>query len=137
MNPARYPKRAKKTVTFADVAGQGAVGTVALFTVQGSIIIERLTARCTTLLTGALATVEVGVAGNTAALIAQTVGTDIDANEFWQDATPEVGVSPAIVEKAVCLSIIATVGTAAVTAGVIEFIIEWRPLSDNGQLSAA
>ena len=132
-----YPRVARKTVTLSAVAGQGAVGTVALFTVQGSVVIERITALCTTLLTGATATVEVGVAGNTAALIAQTTGTDIDASEFWQDATPEAGVSPAIVEKNVKGNIILTVATADVTAGVIEFVVFWRPLSTDGSLAAA
>jgi hypothetical protein len=132
----RIPKRFKKTVTFDGTAGAGAVGTVAVGTVTGAILITSGAVRCTTLLTTAAgATVEMGTAGNTAGLIAQTTGIDIDANEFWQDATPELRVSPAIVNIAVGGDIIITVGTDAVTAGVLEIVFYWLPLSDDGNLA--
>ena len=89
---------------------------------------------CSTLLAGATATVELGVAGNTAALIAQTTATDIDANEYWQDASPEAGISPLITNKAVTGNIILTVGTAGVDSGVLEFVFYWLPESASGNL---
>lgn len=131
---ARVPRKFIKTITFTGAAGLGAQGTVAIATVVGSVLLTHLTARCKTLLAGASATVELGVAGNTEALIAQSTATDIDAGEFWQDTSPEAGVSPAIVDKAVTGNIILTVGTADVTSGVLEIVGYWLPLSDDGAL---
>lgn len=132
--PNRVPRKFIKTVTFDGTAGAGTVGTVAVGTVTGSILFTHLTARVKTSLVGA-ATIEMGVAGNTAALIAQSTATDLDANEFWQDATPESGVSSAIVDKAVKGNLILTVGSDDITAGVIEIVGYWLPLSDDGALS--
>lgn len=131
----RIPKKFVKTVTFDGAAGSGAIGTVAIATVTGSVLFTHLSARCKTLLDGANATVELGVAGNTAALIAQSTGTDIDAGEFWQDTSPELGVSPAIVDKCVAGDIILTVGTAAVSSGVLEIVGYWLPISEDGNVA--
>ncbi|MGH9932602.1 MAG: hypothetical protein ACREA9_25645 [Pyrinomonadaceae bacterium] len=132
----RIPKRFKKTITFAGGSGTGAVGTVAVGTVTGSILFTHLTARCTTLLASSGGgTLELGTANNTAGLIPLTTATDIDADEFWQDTTPEVKISPAILNQAVCANIIATVATGDITAGVIEIIGYWLPLSDDGNLA--
>jgi hypothetical protein len=108
---------------------------VAVGTVTGSVLLVYGSVRCTTLLASGGGTVEMGTVGATAALIAQTTATDIDANEFWQDATPELRVSPAIVNIAVDGSIIITVAGFAVTAGVLEIVFYWLPLSDDGQLA--
>lgn len=131
----RIPRRFKKTVTFDGGAGSGAVGTVAIATVTGSVLLNYLTARCLTNLAGATATVELGVAGNTAALIAQATATDIDAGKFWHDATPEVGVSNAVINKSLVGNVILTVATAAVSAGVLEIVMLWTPLSDDGDVA--
>lgn len=125
----------RKSITLQDAAGEGAVGTVAVFTVSGRVRV-RISAYCVTDLTGATATIELGVTGGTALLIAQTTGTDLDAGEFWSDATP------AIAEAAqgfmnVALSIFITVATAAVTAGKIEFMCEYEPISDGAFVKAA
>ena len=132
--PKRIWKKFSKTVTFDGTAGAGAQGTVAIATVTGRVALMVGGAYCSTNLAGTSATVEVGVSGNTAALIAQTTATDIDAGEFWQDATPEAGVSPAIVNKNVAGNIILTVATADVTAGVLDFDFYWLPLSSDGNL---
>lgn len=129
----RVPKQFTKTVTFTAL-GDGAVGTVTIGTVTGGIYIDHMSARCTTLLTGS-GVVELGVVGNTASLIPQTTATDIDANEYWQDATPELGCSPSIVAQQVCRNIVLTVSSATVTAGVIEFVIWWLPDSSDGNLA--
>ena len=108
-----------------------------LFTVTGDVLV-RIFGVCTTLLTGT-GTLEVGVTGNTAALIAQTTGTEIDANEIWSDASPTLGVDtlasvlgPYIIVNG--LDIIETVGTADITAGAIYYICLWRPLSHDGNV---
>ena len=63
------------TITYA-AATTGAVGATTLFTVTG-VIGVRVFAVCGVNLTGS-GTLEVGIAGNTAALIAQTTVTDRD-----------------------------------------------------------
>ena len=132
---SRVPKHFVKTITFDGGAGSGAVGTVAVGTVTGRILLQHLAAFCSTDLAGASATIELGVAGNTAELIAQATATNLDANEFWSAATPETGAAPALVDKLVALNIILTVGTANVTAGVIEISGFWLPLSVDGNLA--
>jgi len=128
----------EKTVTFADVAGQGATGTVALFTVTG-MILGRLIAQCTTELAGATATLAVGATGNTAGIIAQTTATDIDAGEIWRGTTPDIGIveSVNIKEWVLSQSIFATVATAAITSGVIKFVLCYYPLTQNANVVAA
>ena len=132
---SRIPKYFYKKITFTGAAGLGATGTVAIGTVTGAIWLQAFACRCLTLLTSSGGTVELGVASNTAALIAQTTATDIDASEFWRDATPEFGISPMIMDQAIKGNLILTVGTAAVSAGVLEFYGYWLPLSPDGQIA--
>lgn len=133
--PARIPKLFRKTITFDGKSGSGAVGTVKVGDVTGAVCILYGGVRCTTSLDGASATIELGTAADTDGLVATTTATDLDAGEFWQDSTPEAGVSNAIVNKLVTGDIIITVGTAAVSAGVIEVVFYWVPLSSDGQLA--
>ena len=119
---ARVPKKVTKTVTFDGGSGSGAVGTVAIFTVTGGVWLQHMSVRCTTDLAGATATVEMGVSGNTASLVAQTTATDIDDGDWWHDATPEVGVSAPLADKSLEGNVIITVATAAVSAGVLEIV---------------
>jgi len=122
-------------------ADGGAVGTFTPFRVTGTVLVQ-IFGVCTTLLTGATATVELGIAGNTAALIALTTATDIAAYEVWQDATPEA--NPGLVNVdgtrtfviANGTDIIQTIATAAVTAGAIDYYCFWRPLSADGLVEA-
>lgn len=133
-----------KTVTFAggtannmgDFDGTGNPYT--LFNVTGDILCY-IVAVCKTDLAGASATLEVGVTGATAALIAQTTATDIDVNDGWFAATPTLGVANTPQYHAIGggLDIIQTVGTANITAGKIDYYCFWRPLSDDGFVKAA
>jgi len=130
---------ARKTYSFA-VQG-GAQGTINLFTVTGSVFVQ-IFGVCQTDLAGALATVEVGIVGNTAALIAQTTATDVDQYTTWQDATPEAHPGAVnLTGRAFVLTNGADVGmkisTAALTAGAIDFYCLWAPLSADGNVSAA
>lgn len=132
----RIPKRFTKTITFTGAAGLGAIGSVAVGTVTGSILIAAGAVRCTTLLaSGGGGTVSMGTTNNVDGLVAVTTATDIDAAEFWQDATPETEASPAIVNIAVCEDIILNVLVGAVTGGVLEIVFYWLPLSDDGNLA--
>jgi hypothetical protein len=133
---------ARKTVTFDAGAGSGAVGTVALFTVTGAVIV-RLVAICTVDLTiAAGATLEVGTAGTVDGLIAQTAGDAIDAGEIWFAAAPATvldtlanGMLSYIIGDGA--DIIATVGTDAINTGTIVFTVFWTPLTANGAVVAA
>jgi hypothetical protein len=105
--------------------------------------IHSLSAFCTTSLTqSAGTTLELGTVNNSAALIAQTTATDIDAGEFWHDATPSAHTDNAIVDRMVGKTsaangnIIYTVGAGGnITAGVIEFACMWSPMSVDGNLA--
>jgi len=130
----------KKTQVFQDAAGQGAVGTVNLFTVTGTVRVKLL-AVCEVNLAGATATLEVGISGATASIIAQTTGTDIVAGEIWHDATPDADIEAATVMADVIIvggaDIIATVGTAALTAGQITFYAWVKEISTGAKVTAA
>lgn len=114
----------------------GAVGAHTLFTVTGNCLVQ-VFAICDVNLAGA-ATIEVGVAGNIAGILAQIAdATDLDDGEIWVDATPEVGVralpDPLIVNDGA--DIILTVGSTAVTAGAIDVYCLYRPLSADALIT--
>lgn len=123
------------TNAHGDSAGTG--NPYNLFTVTG-VVELRIFGVCSVELTGASATLEVGVAGATANLIAQTTGTNIDANEIWNSATPGTRVMAVSGSFWVAdATIIETVGTADVTAGQITYYCVWRPISDGATVVAA
>ena len=119
----------------------GAKDPLTIFNVTGEVLLK-IFGVCTTLLGGATATIEVGVTGNTAALIALTTATDIDASEIWNDATPGVGTDtyanitgPHIVVNG--SDIIETIGTTDITSGNMYYVCLWRPLSPDGNVVPA
>lgn len=124
--------RAEQTWTFSTLT-TGAVGPHTLFTATSNLLVQ-VFGICDVDLAGA-ATIEVGVAGNTAGLLAQIAdATTLDDGENWVDATPEVGVS--LLPGAFILNdgadILLTIGSTAVTAGRVDFYCLWRPLSADG-----
>lgn len=137
---------AYKKMTFAggtandpgDYDGTGNPAT--LFTVSGTCKI-RLLAVGHTDLVGAAATIIVGTSKDTDALIASTTATDIDAMEIWHDNAPDNSVELASVVPEEIVAggddIIQTVGAANITAGVIEYMCWWYPLSPDGEVVAA
>ena len=143
-------QRAVKTVTFTGGAGAGAVGSVAVFTVTGRVLVHAIAAFCTTDLTEALATasISLGTTNQTTRFIANPTGGPIaiDANEWWTGTTPTVGSiditggsAGATDQQSVLVSeaIILTIGTQAVNGGVLDIYCLWEPLSANGSLVAA
>ena len=132
---------ARRSYSFAVDAG--AQGSLVMFTVSGTVLVEVFGVCQTSLTTGGgAATVELGIAGNTAALIAQTVATTIDQYQTWQDATPEANPGPVDVSAR---SFVITNGadiefkiaTADLTAGIIDFYCLWTPLSAGATVVAA
>ena len=112
-----------------------------LFNVTGDVLV-RIFGVCTVSLTGATATISVGVAGNTAGLIALETATEIDVNGIYLSATQVSGIvllssvtGPHIIING--LDIIETVGTANIETGNIYYVCLWRPLSNDGLVEAA
>lgn len=133
--------RASKTVEFDGTTNTGAVGTVPLFTVTGSVFAS-VVSYCTEDLTegGATATIEVGITGDTAALIAQTTATDIDVGEIWIDATPaDMKVNSSWFGAFIGggEDIFATIAGNTVDDGTLTWVCFWTPLSDDGLIVAA
>ena len=135
----------RKTVAFAGGVGTGAVGTVALFTITGRVIIEYRTAFCTETLEEAAptATLEWGTASDTDALAGSTNATTIVNNDWWYQALSTAGAggtSSALDNDfpiAVSESLIFTVGAQNVTNGTLVLDLWWRPVSADGALVAA
>jgi len=137
----------KKTITFAgattDAIGDdgGANDPFTIFTVTG-VVIVRLLAVCTTLLTGDTATLQIGTSTTANLFIAETTATEIDANEIWHDATPDAATELASVMSASRIlangqDVIGTVGTADILTGVIDFYLFVRPVSDDANVVPA
>ena len=149
------PRHEIKTHTFADSAGNGAVGTVAVFDITGVVLIEYIITECTTSLTegGATATISLGTAGAVAAFASVQDAVDIDGDEFWygnmvapggesspvaDEATPDGAAGDVRARNQVCnADIIFTVAVDAVDGGVVQVMCLWRPLSADGDLVAA
>lgn len=97
---------------------------------------------CTTTLVGA-GTLEVGLAGNTALVLAQVAdATTIAAGDVYVDASVgEVGgfvatALPAATYITNGSDIVETSGTADITAGNIYYVCLWIPISSNGRVKA-
>lgn len=126
--------RLESTWTFV-ASTTGAVAAHTLFTVTDNCLVQ-VFGICDTDITGS-GTGEVGVAGNTAALIAQTTGTAIDDGEIWIDATPGTGVEglPGTFILNDGTDILLTIATDTWTAGKIDFYCIWRPLNENANIT--
>ena len=124
---------------FTDDAG--AQGAFTIFTVTGDVYVQ-IFGLCQVLMdSDGAATIELGIAGNTASLIAQTTATDLDQYETWQDATPEANPGPVPLDArgfviANGADVILTVGAADLTAGNCDFVCRWWPISTNGAMVA-
>lgn len=129
---------ASKTVTFTGAAGNGAVGTVPLFTVSGQVLVA-LIAVCSTSLTGASATIAVGNSTTSTRYLPQQTATNITAGKTW-DLTGLVsaGTAPNTTPNQVAFdteAIIATIATANVTGGVLTFYAYYKPLTSGATVS--
>lgn len=128
---------ALKSVTFAALT-TGSAAAHDLFTVTGDVLVRVFAVCSADLTSGGAATIEVGIAGNTAALIAQTTATGIDQGEIWVDnAAATVEALPATQILTEGSDVIYTVGTTTVTGGTMTFYCLWRPLSVGSSVVAA
>lgn len=126
----------ESTWTFV-TATTGATGAHTVFTVTGNCLVQ-LGAVCDTSLLGA-ATLEMGVASNTAALLTQIAdATTFDDGMVWGvDGSPAVGVEALGTMKLLNdgTDIIMTIGSTAITGGVLDIYCLWRPLSSNANIT--
>lgn len=124
-----------KAITYV-ASTTGAVGPTTLFTVTGTVAVRVFAVVSGTDLTGS-GTIEVGISGNTASLLAQVNATALDVGEIWTDNTPATVKSlpaQAIVSDA---NIIQTIATNTVTAGTLTYYCLWFPISSNASVVAA
>lgn len=125
-----------KAITYA-AATTGATGATTLFTVTGAVAVRVFGVVSGTDVTGS-GTIEVGISGNTAALLAQTTGTALDVGEVWIDNAPAtVEDLPALKVIGAGQDIIQTIATDTLTAGTITFYCLWFPISSDGNVVAA
>jgi hypothetical protein len=124
------------TNAIGDYDGTGDPFTV--FTVTGDVMCF-VVGVCKETLVGA-ATLELGVTGATAALLAQVAdATTLVENEVWHEATPSLAEAMSTRWHFIGggLDIIGNIGTANITDGTIDFYCFWRPLSTDGRVVAA
>lgn len=140
----------KKTITFAGLTADawgndaGALDGAAVYTVTG-LVQAQVLAVCTTSLTGASATIEVGITGDTAIFMPIETATQIDTGQIWvNDAangtyiilgaeTAATGNLPLYLLNG--NDIILTVKTADVETGVLDFYVIWNPISSDGAVA--
>lgn len=135
--PANEAFKLESTWTFA-AATTGAVGSHTLFTVTGNVILTIFGVVDTTITSGGAPTVEVGVTGNTAVLIAQATAANLADGDIWVDATDTrvgAGVVPSMQIINDGLDVLLKITGATLTAGVIDFYCLWRPLSADGNVT--
>ena len=134
-------RHVRKNVAFTGDAGIGAIGTVDLFTVTGVVWISAFMASCTEGLAGATATLEVGtVSVLTDLFMAQITATNLANTQLWTDGVisgEALQVGSEDIDVMCIANIRATVGTANITNGTIDFDLWYRPVTDNGLVVAA
>lgn len=123
-----------KAITYSALT-TGAVGVTTLFTVTGVVAMRVFAIASGVNLTGS-GSIEVGVSGNAAAVIAQTAATAINVGQFWSTTSPAtVQVLPSL--QTVGSDVIQTISTATVTAGTLTYYCLWTPVSPDGNVTTA
>ena len=131
-------KAPTKTITFDGTAGNGAVGTVTVWTITGRVLAIYISAFCTQTLTGA-ATLEFGTTTTTTDFIAQIASaTSLATNDWWiGTASPASSgqMGAGALEAFISANPILTIGSTAITGGTLVFDCFYLPLTSNGALS--
>ena len=127
----------KKERVYTGADGLGAQGATTLFTVTGDVIVQ-VFGVCSEDLVSSSGTIEVGITGNTASIIAQTTASGIDTGEVWVDnapATVETLPSGLIITGGADIK--ETIATADITDGTLTLYCIFRPLSADATITAA
>ncbi len=128
----------KKAITY--VAGTtGATGAKTIFTVTGVVRVKLIAVGKTTITSGGTPGMIVGTAITTNGLLPTLNPTSIAVGEIWHDGTADASIEldSVMTTKIVAENIIETIATATLTAGVLEYILLWQPLSADGTVVAA
>lgn len=126
------------TRQYSFVVDGGVAGSIAMFTVTGAVEVILVGVVTTSLTSGGAATLEAGVVGLTAALIANTAVADLSAPNTWVDASPAIAQPlPAAQVISSGQDIVFDINVADLTAGIIDFYCYWRPLGATGAVVAA
>lgn len=105
-------------VTYDFAVDGGATGALTLFTAAQDLVIHRVTAKVVAAVVGTSSTVEVGISGGTAIYMAQTAEASMGAGVV-------VDSKKGSVKLASGAAMIQTIGTAALTAGKVRYMIEY------------
>lgn len=133
---SRVPNHFTHRITFTGLTGFGLVNeAVTLARVTGRVLITNMGVYCVTSLAGATATISLGSAGNTDAIIAATTATEIDSGEWWQDMSPAQQVDTAIKDTLLDAGGLQYEALVAnISGGVLDIYLFWLPLSIDGNL---
>ncbi len=136
------PRIASKVITFTGASGLGLHGTATtVFTVTGLVLVEFISGRATTNLTGATATLTLGTTNKTTVFIGTTTATGlVTTAALWASTTPTQGalalpaamVNTVIEENVICSS---THVSADVASGVLRIEMIWRPLTPGATVT--
>ncbi len=131
-----------KEAAFTAGAGTGDAGTFALFTLTGAVIVRIVAVVTETVVEGVGGgTIECGITGDTATIIAQSVATTLDVNEIWHDATPDADIeATSVISEYIIVNgmdIFLTIAGQNITDGTVLFYAFWTPLSSDGAVVAA
>lgn len=105
-------------VTYDFAVDGGATGALTLFTALQDLVIHRVTAKVVTAVVGTSSTVEVGISGGTAIYVAQTAEASLGAGIVLDSKKGSVKLASGA-------AMIQTIGTAALTAGKVRYMIEF------------
>lgn len=134
-----YPGLGKYKTTKA-LTFSNDTGTVNLFTVTGDVRVNIIAICKTNVASAAAANISLGISTNTQAMISNTLATDLDANEFWNDNSPSNNIQAADRIRSYDISngddVILTL-SAQVDSGAITFYCFWTPLSNGATVIAA
>jgi hypothetical protein len=130
----RVPKRTTKIITFDGVSYGVTTSPTTIFSISGMVWLQCIAVRAIVSLVGASATIALGFASNTGGLIAATTAANITTGLIWAGTSPATGGAAALVNYTIDSAIIATIATANITAGQLQFETYWLPMGTGGQL---
>lgn len=114
-------------------------GTITLFTVTGDVQVYLVAICKMALASVAAANISLGIVGNTNAMLVDTLATELDANEFWNDQSPtdEIQTSDRIRKYDISngKDIVLTLDDQ-IDSGALTFYCYFTPYSGNGLVVA-
>ncbi len=133
---SRVPNHFVQTIVFDGTSGLGLVNVaVTVARVTGEVLITNMGIYCPTSLAGATATISLGSAGNSAAIIAATTATTIDSGDWWVDTSPAQQIATAIKDTLLDAGGLQYEPlVATISGGTLELSLFWLPLSIDGNL---